>query len=78
MSDDRLGSSPADPEERIEWFVRNYWEAICRDACELTEHWQDAEDVALDTFIRVAKFLKDEPGVEVRVPSSLSEKREEQ
>ena len=68
MSDDWLGSSPADPKKRVDWFVRNYWVAICRDAYEMAGNWQDAEDIAQDTFIRVMKFLEDEPDIEVMAP----------
>ena len=70
MSDDWLASSSADPKKRVDWFVRNYWEAIRSDAYRLIENWQDAEDIAQDTFIRVMKVLEDTPDLEVKAPRS--------
>src|SRR5260370_5110703 len=68
MSDDWLASLSADPENRIDWLVRNYWKWICSEAYRLTGNWHDAEDIAQDAYVRVAKFLEDKPDYEVKAP----------
>jgi RNA polymerase sigma factor (sigma-70 family) len=65
MSDDRLGSSPIDPKERVGWLASNYWNTVCRDAYGLIGNWHDAQDIAQDTFVRVMKRLEDEPDLKV-------------